>query len=91
LKYNPKGSKPGDIWEIIPVDTQKREDNHFASYPEELCVIPLKTTCPPGGIVLDPFCGTGTTLTVAKSLNLKSIGIDISPEYIELIRKRLHV
>ncbi len=91
LKYNPKGSKPGDVWEIIPEDTQNRADGHFAPYPEELCYLPLKTTCPPGGVVLDPFCGTGTTLKVAKALGLKSIGIDISPDYIELARGRLDV
>lgn len=91
LKYNPKGSKPGDVWEIIPEDTQKRDDNHFAPYPEELCYLPLKTTCPSNGVVLDPFCGTGTTLKVAKDLGLKSIGIDISLDYIELVRRRLNV
>lgn len=91
LKYNPKGSKPGDVWEIIPEDTQNRAGGHFAPYPEELCYLPLKTTCPPGGVVLDPFCGTGTTLKVAKALGLKSIGIDISPDYVELARGRLDV
>ncbi len=60
LKYHPNGAKPGDVWDILPEDTQKRK-LHFAPYPEDLCRIPILATCPGGGIVLDPFAGTGTT------------------------------
>lgn len=41
------------------------------------------------GTVLDPFIGSGTTLAVAQKLGLKGIGIEINPEYIPLIKKRL--
>ncbi|MEX2174198.1 MAG: site-specific DNA-methyltransferase [Pirellulaceae bacterium] len=81
LKYHPNGSKPRDVWDILPEDTQKRT-GHFAPYPEDLCKIPLLATCPDGGIALDPFCGTGTTNLVAFHLGRKSIGLDISPDYI---------
>ena len=87
LKYHPKGCKPGDVWDIIPEDTQRREA-HFAPYPIDLCRLPLLATCPPGGIVLDPFCGTGTTLLAARHLGLKSVGIDVSPRYLELTKDR---
>lgn len=87
LKYHPDGSKPGDVWDIIPEDTI-RKDSHYASYPEDLCKIPLLATCPPDGIALDPFCGTGTTNFVAFQLFRKSIGIDISSEYINLATHR---
>lgn len=87
LKYHPKGSKPGDVWNILPEDSQRREA-HFASYPLELCLMPLHATCPPGGIVLDPFCGTGTTLLAAMKLGLKSVGVDTSRKYLELARRR---
>jgi DNA modification methylase len=87
LKYHPNGAKPGDVWDIIPEDTQGRAD-HFAAYPEDLCRIPLLATCPEGGIALDPFCGTGTTMAVAQKLNRKSIGIDISEEYIRAAQER---
>lgn len=87
LKYHPKGSKPGDIWDIIPEDTQCR-GMHFAPYPMDLCRLPLLATCPPGGVVLDPFCGTGTTLIAARNLGLRSIGIDISHRYLELTQER---
>lgn len=88
LFYNPKGTMPQDVWDILPEDTQKRSI-HFAPYPEELCIIPIKTTCPLDGIVLDPFSGTGTTVKVAHNLNRKSIGIDISEAYINLTKERL--
>ncbi len=89
LKYHPNGSKPGDVWTIIPEDTQKRKV-HFAPYPIDLCRIPLLATCPEGGIALDPFAGTGTTLQAARSLNRKSVGIDISRRYLELCQQRCH-
>ncbi len=87
LKYHPNGSKPGDVWDIIPEDTQQRQA-HFAPYPIDLCRIPLLATCPEGGIALDPFCGTGTTLVAARNLERKSIGIDISHHYLELTQER---
>ena len=87
LKYHPNGSKPSDVWDILPEDTQKRR-GHFAPYPEDLCRIPILATCPPGGLVLDPFCGTGTTMSVASQLGRKSVGIDISREYLELAEER---
>ncbi len=87
LFYNPNGTLPSDVWDIIPEDTQKRE-KHYAPFPEDLCRIPILATCPENGIVLDPFCGTGTANKVAFDLNRKSIGIDISEEYIEIAQKR---
>jgi site-specific DNA-methyltransferase (adenine-specific) len=87
LKYHPDGTKPGDVWDIIPEDTQKR-NGHYAAYPEDLCKIPLLATCPPDGVALDPFCGTGTTNLAAMRLGRKSVGVDISGEYISLAEQR---
>lgn len=87
LFYNPNGTLPSDVWDIIPEDTQKRE-KHYAPFPEDLCKIPILATCPENGIVLDPFCGTGTTNSVAFNLNRKSIGIDISETYLEIAAQR---
>ncbi|NEQ23569.1 MAG: site-specific DNA-methyltransferase [Microcoleus sp. SIO2G3] len=87
LRYHPNGSKPSDVWDILPEDTQKRKF-HFAPYPEDLCKIPILATCPQSGIVLDPFMGTGTTSLVAYQLQRKSIGIDVSGEYINIACER---
>ncbi len=91
LKYHPNGSKPGDVWDIMPEDTQQRKDLHFAPYPQDLCRIPMVATCPKDGIVLDPFCGTGTTSLVAKQLNRKSVGIDISKYYLDAASIRINL
>lgn len=87
LNYHKDGAKPSDVWEILPEDTQKRQ-GHYAAYPEELCRLPLLATCPPDGVALDPFCGTGTTLRVARDLQRKSVGIDLSAQYVQFAQER---
>jgi len=87
LRYHPSGAKPTDVWNILPEDTQNRTA-HFAPYPVELCLIPILATCPKGGIVLDPFCGTGTTLLAARGLGRRSVGIDVSSAYLALCKER---
>jgi site-specific DNA-methyltransferase (adenine-specific) len=88
LRYHPAGSKPSDVWDILPEDTQRRTA-HFAPFPPDLCRIPILATCPPDGVVLDPFCGTGTTLVVARELGRRGVGIEIAAEYVTLARRRL--
>lgn len=88
LPYHKNGAKPGDVWRITPEDTW-RTDGHYAVFPLALCRVPILATCPPGGIVLDPFAGTGTTLVAARDLGRRAIGIDLSPAYLDLARQRL--
>jgi len=83
---HPKGKNPGDFWSIC---TKPFKGAHFAVYPEEICVRPIKSSCPPDGVVLDPMCGSGTTLVVAKKLGRRFVGIEINPQYCEMARKRL--
>ena len=87
IRGHPKGSKPADVWDIVPEDTQQRK-LHFAPYPIDLCRIPILATCPVGGIVLDPFCGTGTTLLAAWEFGRKSVGVDLSSKYLEYAEDR---
>jgi site-specific DNA-methyltransferase (adenine-specific) len=87
LRYHPNGSKPSDVWDILPEDTQQRT-GHFAPYPEDLCKMPILSTCPQGGIVLDPFCGTGTTMLAAYRLGRRSVGIDLAPDYLAAAQER---
>jgi DNA modification methylase len=88
LPYHKRGTKPGDVWRIIPED-RWRSDGHFAVYPVELCEIPIKATCPPDGIILDPFVGTGTTIVAALQLHRKAVGIDTSAEYLQVAHERI--
>lgn len=86
VRLHPLGRNPGDVWRI-PLKPFK--GYHFAVYPEELCVRPILAGCPPRGIVLDPMCGSGTTLVVAKVLGRHYMGIDVNPEYCRIARERL--
>lgn len=90
LPYHKNGTKPSDIWRVIPED-RWRKDTHFAVYPTELCEIPIKTTCPPNGIVLDPFVGSGTTVIAALELGRRAIGIDASAEYLASAKERIEM
>lgn len=86
--FHPNGKNPGAI---ISIPTNHTGGIHPATYPEELCRIPILTSCPPGGIVLDPFSGIGTTLISAKKLGRRYVGIEINPVYAEKARERLKV
>jgi len=88
LPYHKNGTKPGDVWHIIPED-QWRKDGHYAVFPTELGELPIKATCPPGGILLDPFVGSGSAIIEALRLGRRGIGIDTSASYLNDARKRL--
>ena len=63
---------------------------HPAVFPEKLAQDHIESWSNPGQIVLDPMCGSGTTGKMALQNERHFIGIDISPEYIEIARQRLH-
>ncbi|MGM9645580.1 MAG: DNA-methyltransferase [Eubacteriales bacterium] len=88
MKMRKKGFLPPDIWRIVPED-KWRKDTHCAVFPEELLRIPILSTCPKGGIVLDPFSGTGSTVDAAVKLGRKSIGLDLSKQYTEVAKARV--
>lgn len=74
---------------VWAVPTMPYKGAHFATFPEALITPCVLAGAPEGGIVLDPFAGSGTTLAVAKAHNRKYIGIELNPEYIKLAEKRL--
>lgn len=83
---NPRGRNKRAVWTIT---TKPFKEAHFATYPEELCETPIKAGCPIGGIVIDPFLGSGTTAVACIKLNRNFIGIELNPEYIKIAEKRL--
>ena len=76
-------------WSIAPERNMKKY-KHDAMFPEELVKRLLKLFSYKNDIVLDPFNGAGTTTKVAKQLNRKFIGIDISEEYCKTAEDRLN-
>ena len=76
-----------DVWEVA-TNTYKM-DEHFAMFPEKLIEPCILAGSRKGGVVLDPFLGSGTTGAVAKRLGREYIGIDINPRYIEKAEMRI--
>jgi len=60
-----------------------------APFPEALAEVFIRSFCPPGGIVFDGFCGSGTTLAVAVKNDRMAVGMDIRESQIELSRRRV--
>ena len=83
---NPLGRNKRSVWEI---STHPYPEAHFATFPEKLVEPCIMAGCPLGGVVLDPFVGSGTTMAVAQRLNRKGVGTDLSTEYLALASKRL--
>ena len=75
---------------VWTVNTTPCKEAHFAVFPEKLIEPMIKAGCPVGGIVLDPFIGSGTTGRVARRLQRNFIGIDLNEKYCtEIAKKRL--
>lgn len=72
-------------WTINP---QASPLEHCAMFPKELIKTPIDACCPEGGVVLDPFCGSGTVLEYCWEKDIDAIGIEINPDYEEIIKKR---
>ena len=74
---------------VLHLATECNNKNHSAAFPEELPEWFIKLFTKENDIVLDPFMGSGTTLTVANRMKRHSIGIDIMQEYFEMVRAQL--
>lgn len=75
------GRNPGDVWSI---PTQPFSAAHFAVYPIAIPERAILAGCKPGGVVLDPFSGSGTTGLAATKHGRKYVGIDLSSDYLDL-------
>ena len=75
-----------DVWSF---GTAHYKGAHFAVVPETLAETCILAGSRPGGIVLDPFCGTGTTGVVATRHGRKFIGIELNPNYVDIAKGRI--
>ena len=83
---NPQGRNKRDVW-FIP--TASFKGAHFAVMPERLVEPCILAGCPEGGVVLDPFFGSGTVGVVAKRNNRNWIGIELNPDYAKIAESRV--
>jgi len=78
-----------DVW---TVNTHPDLNAHFATYPEELIRPCILAGCPMGGgVILDPFMGSGTTARAARRWGRHFVGFELNPDYIKIIEKKVQV
>ena len=83
-EYNKRNRR--SVWSVCP---KPFRGAHFATFPPDLIEPCVLAGCPEGGILLDPFLGSGTTLTVGLKHGRNGIGIELNPEYAKLAEKRI--
>ena len=74
---------------VLHLATECNNKNHSAAFPQELPEWFIKLFTKENDMVLDPFMGSGTTLSIANRMKRNSIGIEIVPEYFEMVKKEL--
>lgn len=87
---NPLGKAPDDVWIIPPLRNVSRENLKFSTQkPEKLLEKVINSSCPPGGLVADFFCGSGTTAAVAERTGRRWITTELGKPGTMITRKRL--
>jgi DNA modification methylase len=89
VSFNPKGKNPGDVSDFWDITTKPSSVKHYATYNVELITKPILAGCPEGGLIYDPFMGSGTTAIHAIINNRNFIGSEMSSDYLEIANKRI--
>jgi site-specific DNA-methyltransferase (adenine-specific) len=74
---------------VLPVRSMHGSAIHPTEKPVGILAPLIRYACPPGGLVLDPFAGSGSTLDAARSSGRKAVGIEAREDYCEAIARRL--
>ena len=89
-KWLELGFNPKDVWSVSRLHREHAErEDHPTQKPLEIIERMIKASCPPGGVVLDPFMGSGTTAVAAKRCGRDYVGFELNPDYCAMIEKRL--
>ncbi len=88
--YDSAGIETG-AYDVVSVRTGRARDGHSAILPEALITPRITSSCPHGGLVLDPFCGTGSVLEAALKLGRRALGIEISEPYARAAREHASI
>lgn len=89
VSFSQGGKNPGSVADFWDIPTKPSSTKHYASYNDSLLVKPVLAGCPEGGIIYDPFMGTGSTAEVAIRAKRLFVGSEMSAEYCEIANKRL--
>lgn len=89
VSFNPNGKNPGTVSDFWDIKTRPSSVKHYASYNVELITKPILAGCPEGGLIYDPFMGSGTTAIHSILNNRNFIGSEMSTEYLEIANKRI--
>ena len=89
-KWLEVGYNPKDVWSVSRLHREHRERaDHPTQKPLEIVERMVKASCPPGGVVFDPFMGSGTTAVAARRCGRDHVGFELNPDYCEMIARRL--
>jgi DNA modification methylase len=78
-----------DVWSIEPDRNSGGRGIHYAPYPRALVARCVGAGCPEGGVVLDPFLGGGTTMSVSLAMGRSAVGIELNPVFCDLAARQL--
>ena len=84
-----KGKNPTSVSDFWDITTKGNSSKHYASYNMDLIKKPILAGCPEGGIIYDPFMGTGTTAIASIKSNRNFIGSEMSTEYIKICESNI--
>jgi len=84
-----KGKNPGDVADFWDIPTKPNKESHYAQYNDELIRKPILAGCPEGGLIYDPFMGSGSTAEACIRAKRNYIGSEMSIEYLQISNKRL--
>lgn len=91
VEYAPAVRMTSNKRSVWTIPTSPYSDAHFATFPPDLVKPCILAGCPVGGLVLDPFAGSGTSGMVAIELGRRAVLIELNPEYVAMIRDRCNV
>ena len=83
--YDLQGCEKGTL-DVVTVHTVSGGGDHTATFPSALVRPRILSSCPKGGLMLDPFCGSGRALVEALDSGRRALGFELSPKYVDLAR-----
>lgn len=86
--YDLSETEPGSK-DVVQIGTRPGRNGHSATFPQELVRPRIASSCPPGGLVVDPFCGTGSTLEAAIATGRRAHGMELSTSFAAAARRNV--